>query len=333
MKENNALKRSLIMLGMATSLTLTGCRQNKEEAEEVAMKKVIEHVTDDIAINPIEIDEIMIFKIEDLYVNNVPRGDGTVSQRIFCKTSEKIEDGKKYVYFVYPGEPASGSWVCEANIISCEEEWWLPDYNISTVTPLSTYLKIKNMYLDKDALKLREIKDVEGKLNSTNFAYDANHTYKIEDLILVNAEGQYSLYSNERFLAYTLHTNEKMHPLYYFFDITDYKNALRVELNMDVSEYQGEIIYGQNGNVKDYEITSLDSNYAYSLKDKEKEIELGGWQKVRIAGFPENTLVYMLYKYLTEEQMQRGYITQTEAEELIRSLNERQDLKIIKENK
>lgn len=327
-------KKGLIFLSLVISLILSGCKENSEvlaSAEEDISKNTPQEETDtskqqedlyayffDNNLNTLEESE-KEYAIEDLYVVNEPNLTGGVTST-FAKKVEysgkevELEEGKEYEFFESVVNPGSILYFDKNCAISCGKEAWLPDYRGATATEASTYINFLEPGSNYKTLTSSQIESFERSLNNTTFFYRDDHIYQIDKLLLVNSNGYYSLYSMERMLVYA---NPNGNPIFYFFDINNYQNALKVIPDIKEEDFDGTIDIGC---LLKCEITSLDAAYALSLQDVEHDVIIGDyWYKGIYNGM--NIQVNEFSKYLTDEQFERGYLTQSEVEDLVNSLN------------
>lgn len=316
------VKKILATVGLSTSIMLSGCGMdnndiNETEAYETETYEIeSEEVEETSETNVIDLESDMeIYDLNDLYVMNVPKGDGSVYS-IFVNIVGEM--GINYYYDVLNSEK-----ICSVySYVSCENEWWIPDCNVMSVTKAIEHPLVHDKYANSQKIYKYDLLYLSSIINNTHeVPCSEEKKYQINKLVLLNSEGYYSIYSLEHALSYSTFNSC---PVFYVFDINDNKNALYIELN---EPYNGELKISFGENVEKYYVTSLDRYYALSLNDKENEIIIGDyWYRGKYNG--NNVLVNEFSKYLTQEQEEKGYLTQGEIESLIDSLNEEHSLEI-----
>lgn len=202
-----------------------------------------------------------------------------------------------------------------------------PDYNYGyafRATEIDLFTEGEYTFKDLTQISTQIIDEIN---NSFENDYDENEKFNLAQLILANCEGYYSVYyCDSKNCQPFCYGNELNYMGFYFYDLMDRRNGLRAMTSISSSEYDGNIYLEVDDT--SYDITSLNKDYAESFQDKELEVEFGYTKEGTLNG---NKVIFSdFWEYLTSEQMRNGYLTYSEIKDLLKYLNNSEQLSFIK---
>ena len=136
-----------------------------------------------------------------------------------------------------------------------------PDYNYGyafRATEIDLFTEGEYTFKDLTQISTQIIDEIN---NSFENDYDENEKFNLEQLILVNCEGYYSVYyCDSKNCQPFCYGNELNYMGFYFYDLMDRRNGLRAMTSISSSEYDGNIYLEVDDT--SYKITSLNKDSA-----------------------------------------------------------------------
>lgn len=196
------------------------------------------------------------------------------------------------------------------------------DYGFAIrATEIDLFTKDEYTFKDLSQISTQIIEEIN---NCFENDFDENEKFNLDQLILVNCEGHYSIYYCDinNCLAFSYGNEGDYHMGFYFYDLIDRRNGLKTLTSMSSSEYDGKIYLDSDTS---YKITSLNKDYSESFQDKELKVEFGYTKEGTLNG--NRILLSDFWNYITSEQIQNGYLTYSEIKALLKDLNNSEQLK------
>lgn len=319
-----------ILASAVLSLSLSGCG-NKDVSQNVN-EKIIEgaELVSDLENEILEEvkNKEKVFNKKDIYIFVSPDDNGSFG----LKFLEKIQENE-FQYILL-------NWDLDMDIETYENlktyeikennlRYWnditkiIPDCDYGfaiRATEIDLFTKDEYTFKDLSQISTQIIEEIN---NCFENDFDENEKFNLDQLILVNCEGHYSIYycdiNNCQAFSYG---NEEDYMGFYFYDLIDRRNGLKALTSMPISEYDGKIYFD---NDTSYKITSLNKDYAESFQDKELKVEFGYTKEGTLNG--NRILLSDFWNYITSEQIQNGYLTYSEIKALLKDLNNSEQLK------
>lgn len=223
--------------------------------------------------------------------------------------------GNKKYYFVEQGNGSleyqsitNPQLQFESTIPNLKEtgHYWVPDSTKSISLINSSDLAIMAGYEANETYTKEDLIMLESIFSSFTFnpyLYIKDATFSIDNLFMVGNGKSISIYDVHYCLPLKETKDNETRTVLYFYDLTNFKKALKCHYGMSLKEEKNLQEQG------DY--TYLNTFYI------EKETSL--YQGVTSV---ENYYVYNVRDYLTEEQMNRGFVYYYEVEEILKEINE-----------
>lgn len=185
--------------------------------------------------------------------------------------------------------------------------YWVPDFTKPISLLNSSDLAMMAGYDVKEKYTIDELSMLETIFSNFNFnpyLYVKDATFFIENLFMVGNGEAISIYDVNYCLPLEETIENETRTILYFYDITNFKKALKCHYGISLEEERRR----QEQNDYSYRNTFY----------IEKEISL--YQGYTL--LESDYYVYNIKDYLTEEQINRGFIYYSEIEEIIKNVNQ-----------
>lgn len=185
------------------------------------------------------------------------------------------------------------------------DSYWVPDSkNTVSLINAKNFLSCRGYDVTKEFTK-EELEVLQDTFNSFLFnpyLWVEDEVFFLENLFLIGTKDYVAIYDRNYSLSLIENVNGEDRTVVYYYDLTNFKKALKC--NYGISLEQEQILREKN----DY--SYLDTIHI----EKETSLYLG-------TGKNANFYIYDLSYFLTESQIERGYLYKSEVEEIMENIN------------